>query len=863
MHRHGSAESLLLSVLPVRDRHHHHGDTTRQQMADDPWVPMSPCDREAGLCRLPLRRRGLSACDTKPLSLQDAIWCWVGLEPPFRHNEPPSGWKKSASNSQLPDAAVNPDENPEGTSEASPEAPLVPQPPPTPPPVLTSTELLSLEQDGGDKSQDPFQRESPIRTITMEEVEAMAVPDKEEEEDMPLARNSTMKDQDLPSEYPTSATILSRRPSSLQDGGGGGGGKDTPAVDPTTNSGIAMGLSAMYGKLLVVLGFAFPLSEVISSHIPYSFYEAFYLYLYIGCIVFLLFIYGEIMVTKKKSRMTEMRRVAGSTYSMESFYSVDPQSVVDPETGRVSWLDKPTIQYGSFYLRLGTVAFGVGNMIYSGLEVGQYFEYQEDDRCYTPLLAITPAFRIVFTFIQMYFIFLNSKMLISRFSVVARFGLMHMIATNLCIWLYVLVEESKHELLQGDHQSSANHHVPKVDHSFAGIPAVHHPHDEHHQHTSAGNESVLDTISNLIFGVEDPVGNGSTLFPEFLVVQANASASSSSASEYPHSTNNLVPTPLTLGLVGSGPHTVHECLRTNMMGELVQNASPFLFPCVIEYSLICAAVLYVMWKNVEEAGTDDARNNRPPRHRSGMLRISSKRSRHHYSMDCAGANRGLFTGIVLLVLTVISLILFFVLIGREDTRDVAVFEANVSELVLYAASAIAAMAGMVRMRRLRHARHHDLELDSILLIIAQTGLFLYAVFIVIGGYFALDAGRLATGLTLATGLLMLAQCGLQTMFIVDASRRFARNSAQARDKPGREFVTFLIVANLAMWAVNTLETSRASAHPVHLQFFGEWAWTVIVHVSMPLAIFYRFHSTVCLCEVWTKAYKVRHVDQHH
>jgi hypothetical protein len=55
-------------------------------------------------------------------------------------------------------------------------------------------------------------------------------------------------------------------------------------------------------------------------------------------------------------------------------------------------------------------AFGVGNMIYSGLEVGQYFEYQEMDReCFTPLLAITPACRIVFTFIQMYFIFLNSK----------------------------------------------------------------------------------------------------------------------------------------------------------------------------------------------------------------------------------------------------------------------------------------------------------------------------------------------------------------------------------------------------------------------------------------------------------------------
>lgn len=32
--------------------------------------------------------------------------------------------------------------------------------------------------------------------------------------------------------------------------------------------------------------------------------------------------------------------------------------------------------YGSFYLRLGAVAFGIGSMIYSGLEFGQFFELE-------------------------------------------------------------------------------------------------------------------------------------------------------------------------------------------------------------------------------------------------------------------------------------------------------------------------------------------------------------------------------------------------------------------------------------------------------------------------------------------------------
>lgn len=38
-------------------------------------------------------------------------------------------------------------------------------------------------------------------------------------------------------------------------------------------------------------------------------------------------------------------------------------------------------------------------------------------------------------------------MKVYRHRVVARFGLMHMIGTNLSVWLSVLVQETKHEIL--------------------------------------------------------------------------------------------------------------------------------------------------------------------------------------------------------------------------------------------------------------------------------------------------------------------------------------------------------------------------------------------------------------------------------
>merc|ERR1712141_26734 len=142
----------------------------------------------------------------------------------------------------------------------------------------------------------------------------------------------------------------------------------------------------------------------------------------------------------------------------------------------------------------------------------------------------------------------------------------------------------------------------------------------------------------------------------------------------------------------------------------------------------------------------------------------------------------------------------------------------------------------------------QLELDNLLLLVAQTGEFIYSAF------FEMEKHLMAFLASLAT----LVQTTLQTAFILDASSRFAYTNEQVKKKPGREVVTFLLVCNLAMWAINTLETNRADSHPIQVEFYGgDWAWPIITHVSMPLAIFYRFHSTVCLCEIWKKSFKFK------
>ncbi|CAH2063488.1 unnamed protein product, partial [Iphiclides podalirius] len=571
---------------------------------------------------------------------------------------------------------------------------------------------------------------------------------------------------------------------------------------------LATTLSALYGKLLVVMGVAFPMAEVISTYIPPSFYEGFYLYLYIGSMVFLLYMYAALLRDRSRSA-ADTKVVAKSESSSSPSESDSCSSHTERSTATAAHLPphlaakrlslgfalaSRTHHYGSFYLRMGAVAFGIGSMIYSGLEFGQYWELERNTNCHNVLLALTPATRMAFIFIQMYFIFLNNEMKVYKHKIVARFGLMHMVGTNLSVWLNVLVQETKHEILT----------------------------------------------------FYDPENKTIGLSHRLAFQKAFASLATEVPPSHPAAAHLRVPRGL------KGPHHIFECRRTNIMGSLVQDASPFLFPCTIEYSLICAAILYVMWKNISKYPSKDvAAAIAKARLLEGL---AYKKSPHLYSVDCARAHKGLFFGILVLVLTIISLILFFVLISRREYATLAVVEVNVCELALYAMTTFASLAGMFCVRNLKYDGNRNLELDNILLVGAQTGMFIYGTFTIIGGHFTIEKNTI---LILITALSSLVQTTCQTMFILDASRRSAKTPEQLRKKPGREIVTFLLVTNLAMWAINTLEKSRAESHPVQLHFYGLWAWTIITHVSMPLAIFYRFHSTVCLCEIWKRAYKMK------
>lgn len=62
-----------------------------------------------------------------------------------------------------------------------------------------------------------------------------------------------------------------------------------------------------------------------------------------------------------------------------------------------------------FVIVLPTAAFGLGTMIYNGLELGKFLEVPFTSPCFLVLQGVNPLLQMIFTFMQMYFIFMNAR----------------------------------------------------------------------------------------------------------------------------------------------------------------------------------------------------------------------------------------------------------------------------------------------------------------------------------------------------------------------------------------------------------------------------------------------------------------------
>ena len=74
-------------------------------------------------------------------------------------------------------------------------------------------------------------------------------------------------------------------------------------------------------------------------------------------------------------------------------------------------------------------------------------------------------------------------------------------------------------------------------------------------------------------------------------------------------------------------------------------------------------------------------------------------------------------------------------------------------------------------------------------------------------------------------------------------------------RPGRQITIFLFLFNLSLWLVYTFEIQKARASVIEAEFYGFFSWVIIQRVTLPMAIFFRFHSSVVSISLWKEVYR--------
>lgn len=122
-----------------------------------------------------------------------------------------------------------------------------------------------------------------------------------------------------------------------------------------------------------------------------------------------------------------------------------------------------------------------------------------------------------------------------------------------------------------------------------------------------------------------------------------------------------------------------------------------------------------------------------------------------------------------------------------------------------------------RVSKLKFRCEETGNLNDILLRISAFGVFIYSAFSIIAGALNLLESE-PNLLVTVTGSVVVFQVILQLLFIADVSRRRVHLPEHDRTKPGRQVVTFLLIANVAMFAIYTFEAQKVANNPVNMLF---------------------------------------------
>ncbi|CAJ0934245.1 unnamed protein product, partial [Mesorhabditis belari] len=541
-------------------------------------------------------------------------------------------------------------------------------------------------------------------------------------------------------------------------------------------SSMMTALTAFYCLFITIFALVLELSHLLSGDEERKMNPKdwiFGLYMY-GCgIIFFIYMYSVLLLNPRWfSSIGGIKRLFGLKKIADSGESSSTSSA-NSEAATIRMVSHTSPSAGSLFLRLGCVAFGVIGLVFNSFLV--FLCLSSDSSC-SRLQASLDICAIIFIFIQMHFIFCNSKLSISGSHTIARLGTMHLIAANLWTWVrYILMEEGVME------------------------------------------KEIRETFKNKKLG----------------------NKTSSAEEEEHHGKPGKILLNTLIANYDTDKCRAAECI----LGSL----SEVMYTAIVEYSLIGAAVMFIVWRNIG-------------RHYNSSGQYVKRK--HQIRVDCSKTTTGLFLGLAFLATSFTSMVVYYGLSSMNEKKKAAYVYA-ITDIIQYIFSSIGCGIAIYQMRKLQYYSNVEKEsnksdkahtelLDQILLSLGLVGELIYSV----AGLVGLTGDRHWVALAfvlLVVHICRILQVGLQT-FLLYMAGRVRVSGADRVSQPGKQAVTFLLVANLALFLMNLFESEKAGVSDIITDFYGKRSWVFLVRSFSPLTIFYRFHSSVCLAEIWKNVY---------
>ena len=464
---------------------------------------------------------------------------------------------------------------------------------------------------------------------------------------------------------------------------------------------------------------------------------------------------------------------------------------------------------GSYFLKIGAAVFCFGHLIHMGLNVVKhiYSMIDEDEMienyCGKKEGLAYDIIYPLYSLIQLFFIFKFGNVIVNKNKWLARLTFMHCLSSSFSFWMYTLINETLDAIVKkyfGKKSSDCSDHLDDTSSAFLSK-------------TSEIKEYKI---------------------PESIPCNRNISGSMK---------NNLMCSIETRAMCNNGEHA-----------EELFALAPWFYPFSIEFCVLIAGVWFILWSSIGQV--HHYKNEvefLPSVTPQGSMENIRRTEGHKQAMilfaDCSSSNRGMFFGVTLTVLVLVTSIFVIITEGNCDP-SLGITVGNILKISVLSIILIATVYVYYVLA------HFDVNpepisfLDDMLLFLCLPSFFLYALIC------------LGPSLMVAfepeffvTNILTLTQVLIQTPMIVDGLRRCSNNATQQKTMKGRNTLTFLIVANLAIYVMETLMIKSYDYQTKKIEFYGSNAWTVLSHMTLPICIFYRFHSAVALVDIWNSAYK--------